>query len=70
MYLRICPKCNNAFYLAVNIDHIVCNNCEYSMYDGQSEESDKPNEVHLLSKGKEKKKDARGTHRGRTNSNH
>ena len=70
MYLRICPKCNRAFYLTVNIDRIVCNKCEYSMYDAQSKESIKPNKVHLFSKGEEKKRYIRETHRGSTKSSH
>ena len=70
MYLRICPKCNNAFYLAVDIDLIVCKNCEYSMYGGQSKEGVKPKKVHLFPKGEEKKQYARGTHLGRTKLNH
>jgi C4-type Zn-finger protein len=69
VYLRICPKCNKVFYLAVSMDRIVCNNCQYYMYDGQSKEGVQPNRVHLLSKGKEKRQYARRTHRTRTESN-
>jgi len=54
MDLRVCPECNKAFYLPLNVETVVCHFCGYTMLEREPAKDGIGDTTYILSAEKGK----------------
>jgi len=49
MDLRVCPECNKAFYLPLNVETVVCHFCGYTMLEREPAKDGMGDTAYILS---------------------